>query len=234
MENHTPLCIQFDEEILVGNHINHEIYVRDLQTMELRGTIKGHTSWVKCLQFDENSLISGSYDATLREHRRMGGGEWEFVKEYKGHGGGAAGRPSERAPDGSVVCMQFDEDKIISGSTDTTMRIWNRQSGACSAILRGHTKTVRCLAYNTYNTLCSGGSDRVIRVHDLAMARETRQLRLHAHRISCIQLCNTNPNLLVSGSNDKGWLCGICVRPASLWDASVYTKRLYVAYNLIR
>ena len=42
----------------------------------------------------------------------------------------------------AVNCCQFDEQRIISGGADGTLRIWNTSDGACSSILQGHTGEV--------------------------------------------------------------------------------------------
>ena len=69
----------------------------------------------------------------------------------------------ERSPRGSVVCLQFDARTIVSGSNDTTLRVWNRDTGHCQQIISGHDRTVRCLEFR--NNICfSGGSDRFIKV----------------------------------------------------------------------
>ena len=87
--------------------------------------------------------------------------------------------------------------------------------------LTGHTQTVRCIQFRD-NVICSGGSDRVIRVWDIASGTETRTLggnqgwdgnnvRFgHTHRVSCLQMGPLgNQCLVISGSNDK---------TACLWD----------------
>ena len=47
--------------------------------------LKGHTSWVKCLQFDKDVLVTGSYDSTIKEWSRTND-SYDLIKEYKGHG----------------------------------------------------------------------------------------------------------------------------------------------------
>jgi WD40 repeat protein len=111
-----------------------------------------HTSWVKCLKFDSKVLVTGSYDATIKEWSRTNN-EYKLIKEYKGHG--SNGVNLERSPRGSVVCLQFDAHRIVSGSNDTTLRVWNRETGHCEQIITGHDRTVRCLEFK--NHTCFSG-----------------------------------------------------------------------------
>ncbi len=203
----TPLCMQFDGDVLISGHIDKTALVWDLgdpgRTAPTR-VIAGHSSWVKCLQFDARVLITGSYDSVLREWDRTD--EYRLVRTYRGHGDN--GVLMERSPRGSVVCLQFDDRKILSGSNDTTVRVWDRDTGQCTRVLDGHARTVRCLAFR--DRWCfSGGSDRSVLVHDLETGEVVQQFRGHAHRVSCLQMHRTNPALVISGSND---------RSARMWD----------------
>ena len=148
----TPLCMQFDGDTLMSGHIDKYVHIYDLKTGEIVNKIKGHDSWVKCLQFDDHVLITGSYDSTIKEWDRSNN-EYNLIKEYEGHG--SNGLNHERSPRGSVVCLQFDERVIVSGSNDTTLRVWNRQTGLCEQIISGHNKTVRCLEFR--NHICFSG-----------------------------------------------------------------------------
>jgi WD40 repeat protein len=205
--SNTPLCMQFDDDVLMSGHIDKNVHIFDLKSGSLVKKIKGHTSWVKCLQFDRDVLITGSYDSTIKEWSRKD--NYQLVKEYKGHG--ENGINVERSPRGSVVCVQFDATHIVSGSNDTTLRVWNRQTGKCQQIISGHDRTVRCLEFR--NNICfSGGSDRYIKVFDLNTGQRMTEFVGHAHRVSCLQMHATNSSLVISGSND---------RTARIWDTRV-------------
>lgn len=53
---------------------------------------------------------------------------------------------------GSVLCLQYDEKMIISGSSDTTVRVWNIVNGDMVNILTHHREAVLHLKFND-NTL---------------------------------------------------------------------------------
>ena len=42
----------------------------------------------------------------------------------------------------AVTCCHFDEDRIISGSFDSTVRIWKISPFKCQCVLTGHTAEV--------------------------------------------------------------------------------------------
>ena len=39
--------------------------------------------------------------------------------------------------DGTVRCLQFDSVKVVSGSSDCSIRVWSIETGACLATLLG-------------------------------------------------------------------------------------------------
>ena len=43
---------------------------------------------------------------------------------------------------GSVLCLQYDNEKIISGSSDGTIRVWNIETTECVNVLTDHLKVV--------------------------------------------------------------------------------------------
>ena len=45
----------------------------------------------------------------------------------------------------AVTCLQFNEDHFISGSSDNTIRVWDRKLNRCSKVLRGHQGDILCL-----------------------------------------------------------------------------------------
>jgi F-box and WD-40 domain protein MET30 len=147
--------MQFDGNTLMSGHIDKNVRIYDLKSGEVVRKLKGHSSWIKCLQFDSNVLITGSYDSTIKEWNRKNN-EYNLIREYKGHG--SNGVNLERSsPRGSVVCLQFDAQRIVSGSNDTTLRVWNRANGRCEQIISGHDRTIRCLEFR--NHICFSGKN---------------------------------------------------------------------------
>lgn len=93
-----------------------------------------------------------------------------------------------RAHDTHVVtCLQFDTDKILTGSDDNNINVYETKTGALRAILTGHEGGVWALQYEG-NTLVSGSTDRSVRVWNIAEARETQVFRGHTSTVRCLQI----------------------------------------------
>lgn len=93
-----------------------------------------------------------------------------------------------RAHDTHVVtCLQFDTDKILTGSDDNNINVYETKTGLLRAILNGHEGGVWALQYEG-NTLVSGSTDRSVRVWNIQEARETQVFRGHTSTVRCLQI----------------------------------------------
>ena len=72
------------------------------------------------------------------------------IRTFKGHSNG-------------VTCLQFDHNILATGSYDTTIKIWNIETGEVLQTLRGHTATVRTLQFDE-SKLISGSFDKTIKI----------------------------------------------------------------------
>ncbi|KAJ5082942.1 hypothetical protein N7532_011985 [Penicillium argentinense] len=123
-----------------------------------------------------------------------------------------------RAHDRHVVtCLQFDTDKILTGSDDTNINVYDTKTGALKATLEGHEGGVWALEYHG-NTLVSGSTDRSVRVWDIERARCTQVFHGHTSTVRCLQIvlpteigrdANGEPEimpktpLIITGSRDS-------------------------------
>ncbi|KAH6559912.1 hypothetical protein BASA50_009002 [Batrachochytrium salamandrivorans] len=103
------------------------------------------------------------------------------------------------AHDEAIYCLQFDENKIVSGSRDDTIKIWDMKSGMCTRTLVGHTASVLCLQYND-TILVSGSSDSSIIVWNLGTGQVLRKLRGHTESVLNLRF---DDSIIVSCSKDK-------------------------------
>lgn len=76
----------------------------------------------------------------------------------------------------SVYCLQFDDEKIITGSRDQTIKIWDLNQYQCIHTLEGHQGSVLCLKYND-EVIISGSSDHTVIVWDM----KTKRIRGRLH-----------------------------------------------------
>lgn len=107
-----------------------------------------------------------------------------------------------------ITCIQFDGQKIASGSSDATIKVWSRKTNAPWSVmtLRGHTSAIRCISLHA-NQLVSGSNDSTIRVWDLFIHEELNWSRAscrftitgHTDAVRCLQ---ADHQRIVSGSYD--------------------------------
>ncbi|MCJ1312832.1 hypothetical protein MMC25_006508 [Agyrium rufum] len=62
-----------------------------------------------------------------------------------------------------VMCLQFDDHILATGSYDATIKIWDIESGKELRTLHGHTAGVRCLQFDEHK-LISGSLDHCLKV----------------------------------------------------------------------
>jgi F-box and WD-40 domain protein CDC4 len=86
-----------------------------------------------------------------------------------------------------VTCLQFDSDKILTGSDDANINVYDTKTGALRATLEGHEGGVWALEYYG-NTLVSGSTDRSVRVWDIERARCTQVFHGHTSTVRCLQI----------------------------------------------
>lgn len=153
-------------------------------------TFKGHSNGVTCLQFDDNILATGSYDATIRIWDIETG---EVMTTLRGHASG-------------IRTLQFDDTKLISGSFDKTIKIWNWQTGECLSTLQCHTEGVLSVHFDGV-TLASGSVDRTVKIFDFN-TKQTFCLRGHTDWVNHVRI-DSESRTVFSASDD------LTVR---LWD----------------
>jgi WD40 repeat protein len=77
------------------------------------------------------------------------------------------------------VVLFADASTVVSGSVDTTVRVWNVETGECRFVLDGHSGAITAL--DVYGTIIvSGGTDMTVRIWDLTTGQCTRVLAIDA------------------------------------------------------
>jgi F-box/WD-40 domain protein MET30 len=108
------------------------------------------------------------------------------IKTFKGHENG-------------VTCLQFDHNVLATGSYDTTIKIWNIETGEVIRTLRGHTSTVRCLQFDD-SKLISGSFDKTIKIWNWQTGECLSTLQCHTEGVLSVHFDGCT---LASGSIDK-------------------------------
>ncbi len=79
----------------------------------------------------------------------------EIIKTLKGH-------------TDKVKSLALIGGRLVSGSSDHSVRIWDINSGIQLNVLKGHKDTVKCLAPLEGNRLASGDEDNTLKIWSLA------------------------------------------------------------------
>jgi WD40 repeat protein len=98
--------------------MSNKIITRNLEQQIILGkskVLEGHRSWVKSVYVQDNLIISGSGDKTIRIWDINTG---KCLKTLEGHYGW-------------VKSVFAKDNLVISGSNDNTIRIWDIDSGIC-------------------------------------------------------------------------------------------------------
>ncbi|TID24115.1 putative f-box and wd40 domain protein [Venturia nashicola] len=190
----------------------------------------GHTDSVYCCQFDEDKIITGSRDRTVRV--------WDLNYPYKCRKviGGPAARPvlpvSEAAlsthsttisnlpsvngtaegnaifhipqdyHSASILCLQFDSHIMVTGSSDSTCIVWNIHTFQPIYRLRHHSAGVLDVCFDeTFIISCS--KDATICVWNRHTGELITVLAGHKGPVNAVQLRKIKGvKLLVSASGD--------------------------------
>ncbi|KAI9710002.1 MAG: hypothetical protein M1820_003080 [Bogoriella megaspora] len=118
------------------------------------------------------------------------GTNWKYgrcsTKVFKGHSNG-------------VMCLQFDDHMLATGSYDATIKLWDIDTGEEIRTLVGHASAVRCLQFDD-SKLISGSLDGTLKVWNWRTGECIRTLTGHSSGIIGLHF---DGNFLVSGSMDK-------------------------------
>lgn len=108
-----------------------------------------------------------------------------------------------------VTCLQLDGDKIITGSEDANINIFDIKSGNLLMTLEGHEGGVWALHF-LGQTLVSGSTDRTIRVWNMTTGLCMQVFEGHTSTVRCLQIlpaveCTDpdHPYVIITGSRDS-------------------------------
>lgn len=156
----------------------------DCDTQTVQYTLKGHTNWVLCVQWSPRAdvIATGSMDTTIRL--------WDANKG-KAIGGPLRGHRKYV----SSLCWQpihlvnaGESPKLVSGSEDGTVKVWDTKSRLCLMTMSGHRGPVTCVKWGGSNLIYSASHDKTIKVWDAKNGRCIQTLKAHAHWVNHLAL----------------------------------------------
>lgn len=77
--------------------------------------------------------------------------------------------------------------RVVSGSRDATLRLWDIETGQCLHVLMGHVAAVRCVQYDGHKVV-SGAYDYTVKVWDPESESCTHTLQGHTNRVYSLQV----------------------------------------------
>ncbi|KAJ2486725.1 ubiquitin-binding SDF ubiquitin ligase complex subunit met30 [Coemansia sp. RSA 2320] len=213
-ENGGVISLYHQKGTLVVGGENGTIQVYNIAKMT-SFTLTGHTDWVNAVRlYGENTLFSCSDDMLIKrwdlEERRC-------MRTYSGHthhvqslqlstktssatpinGNLAPLRPRARQSlpkDGDEESKPF----MISGSLDSTMRVWDIETGECVDTIFGHVEGIWSMAFDSLRVV-SGSNDGIVKVWDTSSHACLFTLQASAAAINCVAISDTR---IVVGDNE--------------------------------
>lgn len=150
-----------DKMIFIWNSLGEKLLV-----------LKGHTDCVRGLaNLPNGSLLSCSNDATIR----LWNDSWECVREFHGHSNYIYA---------IALVPGLGPDVFVTGSEDSTLRLWSATSGALGDALDIPAQSVWAVTSLTNGDIVAGCSDAVIRIFTNDPDRKAKQEVLNVHQLA--------------------------------------------------
>jgi len=134
--------------------------------------LEGHDHAIRALAARGRTLVSGSYDRTVRI--------WDTATSackwiLTGH--------KDKV---FSVLLDPGRNQVYSGSMDGDVRVWNLQTGSCQHTLTGHTSLAGLLGISP-SYLVSAAADATLRIWDPETGELRHTLQGHAGAVTCFQ-----------------------------------------------
>jgi len=200
--------------------------------------LKGHTGGITCVAFspDGKTIITGSYDGTVRLWDAETGGETAIFPSYSIETSDAWWRRYSESFVYSLACSP-DGEKIAAGYQDGQVRIWQRweakmweslkdtfESPWRSNSIQAHTKEAVDFDYlgSVYSVsfspdgkrLVTGSRDKTVKIWDVETETELFCLQGHENEVSSVSF-SPDGKRIASGAFDGAIL---------IWDAETGDK----------
>ncbi|KKF96201.1 Vegetative incompatibility protein HET-E-1 [Ceratocystis platani] len=117
------------------------------------------------------------------------------------------------------VVFSNDGQRLASGSSDKTVKIWDATSGACLRTLEGHQQYVSSVVFSKDGQrLASGSGDKTVKIWDATSGACLRTLEGHQQYVSSVVFSNDGQRLTSGswGNTVKIW----DATSVKIWDAT--------------
>ena len=171
--------------------------------------LQGHSLEIHAVASSQSYIATASGDKTIKLWNSRNLTEEGEFKEHKDR----------------VFCLVFTNDgrKLISGSRDCNVIIWDVGQKTLIKVLEGHTEAVNAVICIDDEFIVSGSNDKTLMVWNIKTGEEEFVLTGHNGPVLSLAFCKED-KLIASGSTDK------CVK---VWSfAKRKLKRTLIAHNL--
>ncbi|XP_008052149.1 F-box/WD repeat-containing protein 10-like isoform X2 [Carlito syrichta] len=169
---------------LIAVSSNRKIQLLDIiQLKEIPIEFRGHAGSIRALFLceEENFLLSGSYDLSIRYWDLKSG---VCIRIFNGH-------------QGTVTCMDLYKNKFVSGARDCQVKVWDLDTGKCLKTFKHKDPILATRMSNTY--IVSSCERGVVKVWHIATAQLVKILSGHEGAVKCLFFDQWH---LLSGSTD--------------------------------
>ncbi|KAJ3846493.1 WD40-repeat-containing domain protein [Lentinula lateritia] len=199
-----------NEEGIKPNGIRNGMEKEQKEDVACLRVLEGHTKTVTTLFFEDNCLVTGASDKTLRQWDLTTGQcimtmdiLWAIAHPTSStlannlFAGAAASVgtfafPMPPRADGSwdmyedyVGAVQFWGYGLVSGSGDGAVRMWDMRTGQAHRTLAGHSAPVTCLQFDEVH-IASGSLDKTIQIWDVRTGGVFETLK-YDHPVTALQ-----------------------------------------------
>jgi len=201
-------------------------------TLHPRGTLRGHSGWVTSIATtaeNNDTILSGSRDKSVFV--------WQLTRDEPTNYGFPKRALRGHSHFVQDVVISSDGQFALSGSWDSTLRLWDLNTGTTARRFVGHTKDVLSVAFSGDNRqIVSGSRDKTIKLwNTLGECKYTIEDQGHTEWVSTVSF-SVSPNngtpLIVSGGWDKVvkvWNLANCKLKSNLTGHTGYINTVTVA-----
>jgi len=160
---HSVVFSKDNRTVISGSQ--HSINIWDIDTHKCISTFFGTKDWLSSLIVSQDERIIACANI---------GNEDNFIRIWQIDDLNNSVTESNQIPnrilkghDDNIwsIAFNFDSTKIVSGSSDRTVKIWNPQTGQCLKTLSGHNRPVLSVAFSPDgNTVASCGGHSIIKL----------------------------------------------------------------------
>jgi WD40 repeat protein len=182
--------VSSDNRYILSGSYDKTIKLWDLETGDLKYTLKGHSNWVNSVfvSRDNRHIVSGSKDRTIRVWE-LETGELKYTQ-------------AEHSGFINSVFVSSDNRYIVSGSEDKTIKVWDLETGNLKNTLQGHLNPVNSVFVSSDNRyIVSGDFDAKIIVWVLETGELKYTQEEHSSFVNSVFVSSDN-RYIVSGSRD--------------------------------